>query len=97
MKTQSKVLFALPMFSALYLGGCVVESEEPPPPGVVVEGSYDPGYYYDAEYYDAANVFHPQAFWYFDGHSWEHRDRIPAGVQARERHVRGEVHRQEHR
>lgn len=60
---------------------------------------YEPGYYYDREYYDPAGHFHDRHYYYYDGHRWGDRDGIPAGFTARERHEMHEAHdrHEEHR
>jgi hypothetical protein len=53
---------------------------------------YQPGYYYDNEYYDPAGHFHHRAYYYYDGHHWESRDAVPSGYRAQERHWVHEHH-----
>src|SRR3954470_12443834 len=53
---------------------------------------YEPGYYYDTEYYDPAGHFHNRNYYYYDGHRWDHRDGVPSGFTARARHEAHERH-----
>ena len=64
-------------------GGCTIEegNEQPPPAEVVVE----PGYYYDADYYDFDGRFHPREFWYYDGRRYWRRDVVPHDFVPHER------------
>lgn len=68
------------VMALLPLVGCTVHAGVP-----VAEVVVAPGYYFDDEYYDDFGVFHPRAYWYYDGHRWDHRGGAPAGfvVHAR--------------
>ena len=71
-----KILVAATTLTAVV--GCTVHEEvaagyPAPGPGVVVE----PGYYYDADYYDVYGVYHPAFYYYYDGHHYYHRDYAP--------------------
>jgi hypothetical protein len=46
---------------------------------------YEPGYYYDREYRDHDGRWHDRQIYYWDGHRWDHRDRVPSGYTLRER------------
>jgi hypothetical protein len=45
----------------------------------------EPGWYYDREYRSPRGVYYPRTYYYWDGHRWDRRDRVPYGVTARER------------
>jgi hypothetical protein len=68
-------LATLAIFGLMTLGGCVVR------PAVVV----GPGYYYDDAYYDVYGVYHPRAYWYYDGYHWGYRGWVGHGYYARPR------------
>src|SRR5438067_1591598 len=81
-----------PLLGLPILGGCSSHYHERvvayPEGGAYV---YEPGYYYDREYYDPGGRFHDRHFYYYDGHRWADRDAVPSGFTARERH---EEHRE---
>jgi hypothetical protein len=54
---------------------------------------YEPGYYYDREYYDPAGHFHDRHYYYYDGHHWDNRNGVPSGFTAHEAHERHDEHR----
>ncbi|HEY1683155.1 MAG TPA: hypothetical protein VGG19_00200 [Tepidisphaeraceae bacterium] len=45
----------------------------------------EPGYYYDEAFVDVHGLHHDRNYYYYNGHSFEHRDRVPQGYTA---HVR---------
>jgi hypothetical protein len=65
------------------LNGCIVHDEYPPDEVYVAHG-----YYYDTDYYDSYGIYHPRSYWYYDGHSYLHRDALPHGEAA---HLRANV------
>ena len=84
-----------PMLSFPLLTGCEVEHVRHDRVVEVPSGDtyvYEPGYYYDREYYDPAGHFHRRNFYYYDGHRWDNREGIPSGYTARERHWEREHH-----
>jgi hypothetical protein len=92
-QTISSIMTGLMAISGLaFFAGCEVHEEAPPPPAATVYVT--PGYYYDEEYIDVNGVHHPRAYYYWDGHNWDHRDRVPDGYVA---HVRvQEEHQEKH-
>ena len=82
-KLLAATIAVAPIVSLPVLGGCSshyygghVEAYPSGTAGAVV---YEPGYYYDAEYYDPAGHFHARHYYYYDGHHWGDRDGVPAG------------------
>jgi hypothetical protein len=69
-----RMLVTAVLLGLLAATGCRVE-EEPGPYGLVV----DRGYYFDPDYYDTYGHYHPRQYWYYDGHSYLHRDDLPHG------------------
>jgi hypothetical protein len=45
----------------------------------------EPGYYYDEAFVDVHGLHHDRNYYYYNGHSFEHRDQVPQGYTA---HVR---------
>lgn len=79
-----------PLFSFPLLTGCEVEHVHHDHVVAVPSGDtvvYQPGYYYDREYYDPAGHFHRRAYYYYDGHHWADRDGVPSGYAVQERHA----------
>ena len=100
----SALIATAPVLSLLPLAGCEDERV-----GVYAEEGYDyaPGYYYDEGYWDTYHHWHPRDYYYFDGHHWDHRDVVPHGFAAQDRHFNnghfagheehhGEVHEEVH-
>src|SRR4051812_23157208 len=89
-KLLAAVVGVAPLLSFPLLTGCEVEHVhhdrvvEVPSHDTVV---YQPGYYYDREYYDPAGHFHRRNYYYYDGHRWDTREGAPSGYTVRERHV----------
>jgi hypothetical protein len=83
-----------PIVGLSLVGGCEVYHHHDGTVAVVPGADvavYQPGYYYDNEYYDGAGHYHGRAYYYYDGHHWENRDAVPSGYTASERHA---VHRE---
>lgn len=88
-------LAAISILGAAFLGGCTLHGDVGPEPAgyTVVE----PGYYYDEAYVDVYGHPHPRAYYYYNGHSWAHRDYVPHGYVAHARvHARAEHHEEVH-
>ena len=98
-KLLAATIAVAPIVSLPVLGGCSSHyyggHGEAYPSGTAGAVVYEPGYYYDAEYYDPAGHFHARHYYYYDGHHWGDRDGVPAGYTPRERpiaHDRHDVH-----
>ena len=76
------------------VAGCTVHTD-----GAVAEPAgyavVEPGYYYDDAYVDVYGTYHPRVYYYYNGHGWEHRDRVPHGYVARAHHFEHRDVRQE--
>ena len=64
--------------STAMMSGCMSYDYEYPVPGVATER----GYYFDPDYYDSYGAFHGRRYWFYDGHSYVHRDELPHGQMA---------------
>jgi hypothetical protein len=74
-----KAFIPFSLFAAIALNGCSSYDDYGyGGSGVVV----DRGYYFDPDYYDAHGGYHGRSYWYYDGHSYIHRDGLPQGEVA---------------
>ena len=73
----------------LALIGCADDDREEPSQVAISQPApdvyYQPGYYYEREYYDVDHHWHPRRYYYYTGREWQPRESIPRGYEVRER------------